>query len=498
MFVVLPSRSSSERPASGPVLILFQQTGVANSEKKYPGAVDRLLQAVQQIIPGIGPTHTTIFNYIALGDYKYTIGKANGKLLTNYDPEARLVHSEPFGYQIWSENNLAVQDEWGSCTGNQKRQDGGSCPLSASNSGPSSASSPISDTTSASTSDTSSGRSGFSTSISTAKPSSITATSATSSAKSLVLCTPHMDPDAGPGHNGCQCSGTTGLIPMLSNTASATNFNPCGYTELPTSVTTSSVSPFTTRDVTNGDVLRCASSTYYNFAVNDIAKCAGSSTVFSTVSSIYTSYEASRSVASASRVSEASVSSAASASAASASAAAAVPSAACKLWEANFLGLTGFFILQVYGINAWGKDGSSLHHEEKGCGALTGWEWQTGCDGDTSQAWFRLPVAIRAGCVERAIHSAGGPARLQCEGMGSVFLVSDVRGGTPCRADSDLAVNKVVMNEKVAVANTSANVPSTTHVLAVPGNTAAAEANNNYDWSANATPTMTAAATAVP
>ena len=267
----------------------------------------------------------------------------------------------------------------------------------------------------------------------------------------------------------------------MTNTASASSFNSCGYTALPGPVTSSSVPPFTTTDATNGEVLRCPSSTYFNFAVNTQAECAGGSTVISTISSIHTSYESSQSVASASRASEASVSSA---SAASASSAAAVPSGACKLWDAGL-----YYLIQVYDINAWGGDGSSLHHEEDGCGGLTGWEWHGDCDGGTSQAWFNLDFFIKAGCVERAIHSAGGPEGLQCEGMGDTLFGVD--GETQCHEDLTLDVqNKAVVNNKVA--SNSVSSITTTHVLAVPGNTAAAAARASSSGPASVSATATA------
>ncbi|KAI1108458.1 class 5 chitinase 1 [Nemania sp. NC0429] len=73
---------------------------------------------------------------------------------------------------------------------------------------------------------------------------------------------------------------------------------------------------------------------------------------------------------------------------------------------------------EIYNIAYWATDGGSkLHHEEKGCGALTGWKWESASPEHYPQVWFNLPLFIKAGCVERAIVSAGGP-KLQCDGRG--------------------------------------------------------------------------------
>ncbi|KAL9054764.1 MAG: hypothetical protein Q9162_003962 [Coniocarpon cinnabarinum] len=439
-----------------------------NSPPKYPGPVDQIVAAIDKIIPGIPTGSITKFNYFAKSSPQALQNVANGKALTNYDPHADLESSKPFGYQTWGEGDVALQDAWGSCSGNQKRQVDGSCPASISGSGSASASGSSTATSSTSTS-SSSGSSGFSTST-TSRPSSITSVPSTTSSSSTsqsIICSPFADPDAGPGHSGCQCDGTTGLIPMMSNTASASDFNICGYTALPATVTSTSVPPFTTTDSSNGDVYSCATSTYFNYAVNTQASCAGASTVVSTVSSIYASYQSSKSVASASAASVASASSASasSASAASASAAAATPSGSCKLWDTGVS-----YLIQVYDINTWGGDGSGLKKQEKGCGALTDWDWVTGCDGDTSIAWFQLPFFIKSGCVERAIHSAGGPSGLKCEGEGVVFDEPD--GQAVCNAMRGLNVQKLAVANK-QLASSSVSSITTTHALAVPGNTEA-------------------------
>ncbi|EKG20336.1 hypothetical protein MPH_02350 [Macrophomina phaseolina MS6] len=106
---------------------------------------------------------------------------------------------------------------------------------------------------------------------------------------------------------------------------------------------------------------------------------------------------------SAASAASASSASAASASSASAAAAAASNTANCYLWSYASLA----YSIQVTPIDKWaGADG-----------ALTSWEFGSWSNG-TQWATFNLPTLIKAGCVERAIKSAGGPAGLQCEGMG--------------------------------------------------------------------------------
>lgn len=67
-------------------------------------------------------------------------------------------------------------------------------------------------------------------------------------------------------------------------------------------------------------------------------------------------------------------------------------------------------------INGWAaENGEKLKTQETGCGALTGWDWQEMDTGGAASSF--LPFFIKAGCVEDAIVSAGGP-RIQCAGQG--------------------------------------------------------------------------------
>ncbi|KAL2678603.1 hypothetical protein Neosp_009352 [[Neocosmospora] mangrovei] len=86
------------------------------------------------------------------------------------------------------------------------------------------------------------------------------------------------------------------------------------------------------------------------------------------------------------------------------------PTAYCDVYAAGL-----FWYVEITRIDGWSDDdGAKLKDEEGGCGAMTGWHWY----GETEQ-WgtsvaFNLPFTIKAGCVERAIVSAGGP-KLECD-----------------------------------------------------------------------------------
>ncbi|RMZ84417.1 hypothetical protein DV738_g462, partial [Chaetothyriales sp. CBS 135597] len=90
----------------------------------------------------------------------------------------------------------------------------------------------------------------------------------------------------------------------------------------------------------------------------------------------------------------------------------------CSYWITDF-----FYIFEVYNIEGWSTDrGSRLKVEEKGCGALTGWEWHEATLIHNARAYFNLPFIMKSGCVERAIVSAGGP-KLSCVFEGYDFLL---------------------------------------------------------------------------
>ncbi|KAI1131231.1 class V chitinase Chi100 [Nemania abortiva] len=86
-----------------------------------------------------------------------------------------------------------------------------------------------------------------------------------------------------------------------------------------------------------------------------------------------------------------------------------------------------FWTFEVYNIENWVTDGgSSLHHEESGCGALTGWDFHAEDSEYYAYVFFNLPFFIKDGCVERAIVSAGGP-KISCKGASAFDSKRDVR-----------------------------------------------------------------------
>ncbi|KAI0431298.1 hypothetical protein F5Y09DRAFT_340842 [Xylaria sp. FL1042] len=88
------------------------------------------------------------------------------------------------------------------------------------------------------------------------------------------------------------------------------------------------------------------------------------------------------------------------------------PEARCEYWEDTFN-----YVFRISEIKWWSLDGGSeLHKQEKGCGAIADWN----CfKNETMGDWvaFDLPFILKAGCVERAIVSAGGP-KLSCQDEG--------------------------------------------------------------------------------
>ncbi|KAF2227630.1 hypothetical protein BDZ85DRAFT_246149 [Elsinoe ampelina] len=469
----------------------------------HPRVVDAMMTEVRTILPGVKPGAVVTWTYPRLpGGFTAfeggaLNGNARGKVLLNYDPSAA---EGAKGFQLWMETEVVLQDIWGpNCadegSSNNKRQVG-AC---SSKTPPSSASIPSGTTlTTSLITGSDSLNTATMTGISTASNSSDAPRTNPPPSTSL-RCYAYQNPRGGTGKQGCQCSGRDGLLPFLTNTASTTSFNVCGYTTLPPSTITQppTATPFTSTDSDQGLVYSCAGSSILRVAGFQIPQCTGSSAVISTITSIYTAYTASSASASASLASasassasassaSASSASAASASAASSSAAAATatPTAACLIWDSML-----YYTIQVYGIRSFSlPSGDALLKQEKGCGALEGWTWETGCDGDTAQASFTLPFLIKAGCVERAIKSAGGPG-LRCEGAG--VAVPGEEDKVVCKAPSQgLKVGAMIeqglgVERKVRVSDVKEGngggvegvaTPTTTHVLARPGNTAAPEA----------------------
>lgn len=334
-------------------------------------------------------------------------------------------------------------------------------------------------------------KSGFTTSVVsssntiTAGPTTASGASATASTQShtTYACYPFADPDAGPTTPECQCDGLPGFYPYLSSSTGQKSYNPCGYTTSPTPASATS-SPFTTTE-SDGEVVSCASSTYYNYAVNTIPTCAGATKVISTVASIASVYSAS----SASAASKASVASVSSASDAAWSSAAAVPSAACWILDDDGFGDSAF---EVYGINGWAGDGGSkLWDQENGCGIVSGGEFYT--DGqsafegrlrDTQYAYFGLSF-FKGGCVERAVHSAGGPSPGTGPGEIACQHVPSSLSSDQSNAVSSIAGPQLKAVQAVAEGNTTASTFTEDEVVQ-PGSSSTGQSNAELKASASA------------
>ncbi|KAM3514158.1 hypothetical protein MY11210_002149 [Beauveria gryllotalpidicola] len=82
------------------------------------------------------------------------------------------------------------------------------------------------------------------------------------------------------------------------------------------------------------------------------------------------------------------------------------PYARCAISD-SFL----FWTFSVYDIEGWATDGGKkLHHEENGCGALTGWSWQAETDEESTHVVFNLPFFIK-GWLRGAGHCVRGRSR---------------------------------------------------------------------------------------
>ena len=271
----------------------------------------------------------------------------------------------------------------------------------------------------------------------TTKKASITATT-TPTPTFTVSCNAYQDPHAGPAPLQCECEGLDGIFCPLSSSSGATSFNPCGYTTSPTPCA-STAQPFTVTQ-SDGAVVSCASSSYYDYGINTVPTCAGSTQVVSTVASIASAYSASV----AASISASSASAASASASASYAAAAAVPSAYCNILSDWDVGSS----FEVGGINGWaGNGGTKLNAQENGCGEVDGWDFQINqtaeFDGkrrDTQIASFGLSF-FKGGCVERAVHSAGGPAPGHDPGQLACQHVSNLN------AAQLIAANRIVASE---------------------------------------------------
>ena len=192
------------------------------------------------------------------------------------------------------------------------------------------------------------------------------------------------------------------------------------------------VHPAFAQTQSNGLILSCESSTYYNYGVDENASCAGSSQVISTITSIYSAYtvsivlsqSAAEASASASRVSVAAAVSASSAAAAVSSAAAHPPLASCHTQFKVFLDS-----FDIYGydweqtkLDAGGDyfDGMGLLTQLRGCSAITKWKLDNLTMSDTQPyQWHASGQTIiwKKSCIRHAMLSAGAPSD-SCTGSG--------------------------------------------------------------------------------
>ncbi|KAL4999217.1 hypothetical protein BDV10DRAFT_184626 [Aspergillus recurvatus] len=88
------------------------------------------------------------------------------------------------------------------------------------------------------------------------------------------------------------------------------------------------------------------------------------------------------------------------------------PHADCAFWDKGW-----GWRFEIYNIYGWAEDGGKkLHEEEDGCATLTGWDWNDATEDEYAKVWFNTDFFMKAGCVERAIVSAGGP-KISCDGQ---------------------------------------------------------------------------------
>lgn len=97
------------------------------------------------------------------------------------------------------------------------------------------------------------------------------------------------------------------------------------------------------------------------------------------------------------------------------------PEADCLLVTDGFGIIPLWYDVTIVTNNFITDNGDSLRSQESGCGDLLSWQTSSINLESSDQTWtatqqftFTLPLTIKAGCVERAIASAGGPSGLSC------------------------------------------------------------------------------------
>ncbi|KAI1100583.1 hypothetical protein F4804DRAFT_336110 [Jackrogersella minutella] len=186
------------------------------------------------------------------------------------------------------------------------------------------------------------------------------------SSPAFIDCNFHgQDPDQGIIAQYCVCSSST--FPASTNTAYLGES--CAYTTLPTKTTSIS----TLQEVVTSNYQVC---TYagLNAQYSTIEGCTLTSTIPSMTTTTVT----------------------------------VTLTADCAFWQDLY------YIFEIYNIAYWATDGGQkLHSEKDKCGAITGWDWYPATASLWPRVYFNIDYFIKAGCIERAIASAGGP-KLSC------------------------------------------------------------------------------------
>ncbi|KAI0003190.1 hypothetical protein F4779DRAFT_602210 [Xylariaceae sp. FL0662B] len=214
---------------------------------------------------------------------------------------------------------------------------------------------------------------------------------------SFIDCRFHgQDPDNGVTARYCVCSGST----FPASTTTANPGNSCAYTSLPDHAT----SILTIQEVFTSNCHVCVYEGE-NAQCSKIQGCTPTSTVASTPTHTTVTV---------------------------------TPTADCVFWDEVW-----GWRFEIFNIAYWATDGGrKLQDEENGCGDLTGWDWHSATSSSYPRAYFNIDFFIKAGCIERAVVSAGGP-KISCNGKGvgikkrSLELNSTAKDGEALRSPSE-------------------------------------------------------------
>ena len=428
------------------------------------GDIEQALVGTGRAFNGIAPQRVS---YVPL--HPPDANSARGKVLIQYtndqqnDMGERIVCPQTAIWKLWFESNMVSDHQWPAVgnqvaaagTKKQKRQESACGPSASSSAGTvsptGSATSLVSGTSSAPGSSSASSAPGSSTG--TSAPGSSTGASSGSTSSSAPSSTGSTTP-------GPITSGPTTTSAAASQTAPICMNNPVDE-DPPNCIQPSSSAtrtapicmnnpvdedpPNCIQPSTSSQPFKCSAGSNLGVATYDPATWCGcntnSGTLYPTMTTgsgdaacAYTAPPTITVKPTAVPVNTASINSALTASISSASAAsadaawssaAAVPSAACYITGDDGFGDSSF---EVYGINGWaGDDGSKLSDQLNGCGILDPYQYYPDSQSEfegrtrtTGTAYFGLGF-FKGGCVERAVHSAGGPSpdggpyQIQCQ-----------------------------------------------------------------------------------